>query len=139
MKEMRRILLFEFWLTIAISLTLVVLYESEVLLPGDFSNNAAAEYYAAIAMELITICLIPLSLRLLKFKAVSRQIARGGLQGFRLWALVRLSMLSIPMTINCWLYYQFLNTAFGYMGIIGLLSLTFIYPSKARCEQEIQA
>ena len=31
-----------------------------------------------------------------------------------------------------------MNVAFGYMGIILFLSLFFIYPSKARCQQELK-
>ena len=29
-----------------------------------------------------------------------------------------------------------MNVAFGYMGIIGLLCLVFVFPSKTRCESE---
>ena len=48
-------------------------------------------------------------------------------------------MIGLPMVANTWLYYQFMNVAFGYMAIIGLLSLCFIYPSHARCNQEVSA
>ena len=39
--------------------------------------------------------------------------------------------------LNAVLYYQFMAVAFGYMSIILLLSLFFVYPSKTRCEQEM--
>ena len=45
-------------------------------------------------------------------------------------------MLCGPMMLNTWLYYQFMNVAFGYMGIIGLLSLAFVYPTRTRYIQE---
>ena len=47
-----------------------------------------------------------------------------------------MSLLADPMLINTLLYYVFMNVAFGYMAIIGLLSMVFVYPSKSRCEQE---
>ena len=87
-------------------------------------------------MELITICLIPISLRLFKFHVVKRAFQSSAEAALRKWGSVRLLMLTLPMLVNCWLYYQFMNVAFGYMGIIGLLSLCFVYPSKARCNQE---
>ena len=48
-----------------------------------------------------------------------------------------MAMLCVPMTANTLLYYLFgLNVAFGYMGMICLLCLVFIYPSTARCTAE---
>lgn len=139
MKETRRLLLVEFWAPVALCLVLVVVYENEWLLPGSLAGDMAAEYYTAIAMELATICLIPLAMRLLRFGRVKSQVCGGDGAGLRRWASVRLAMLTLPMMANTWLYYQFLNTAFGYMGIIGLLCLAFVYPSKARCDQETKA
>ena len=52
------------------------------------------------------------------------------------WGTVRLAMLCVPMVLNTWLYYQFMNVAFGYMAIIGLLSLAFVYPTRTRYIQE---
>lgn len=135
---MRRLLLLEFWLPVVICLVLVVLYENECLLPGDLAGNKETEYYTAIVMELITICLIPLALRLFRFAKVRSDISAKGDNGLRVWASLRMALLTLPMMLNCWLYYQYLNTAFGYMGIIGLLSLAFVYPSRSRCEQELK-
>ena len=54
------------------------------------------------------------------------------------WGTLRLAMLCVPMMLNTWLYYQFVNVAFGYMGIIGLLSLAFVYPTRTRYIQEMK-
>lgn len=136
MKQVRTILLAEFWAPIAICLALIVIYENEWLLPGDFAGDKTLEYHVAIAMELITICLIPLALRLFKFKKVKADISVDPVAGMRKWGSWRTDMLTIPMMLNCWCYYLFMSTTFGYMGIIGLLCLAFVYPSKARMEQE---
>lgn len=133
---MRKLLLIQFWVPVAVCLAIIVPYENDWLMAGALQSDKVLEYYVAIAMELITICLIPLSLRLFKFKAIKRALMNNPTSGLKRWGSIRLAMLTVPMMVNAWLYYQFMNVAFGYMGIIGLLSLVFIYPSKTRCEAE---
>lgn len=138
MEKARRILLIEFWLPIAISLVMVVLFENDILLPGKYAVDKVMEYYVAIAMELATICLIPISLRLFKFKKVKSFIEEKSFGGLIYWGSYRMNMLVVPMMFNTLFYYLFMNVAFGYMGIIGLLCMVFIYPSKARCKSEVE-
>lgn len=130
-----KLLLLEFWIPVLICLCIIILYENDILLSGGWHDNKLNEYYVAIAMELITICLIPISLRLFKFRGIKHALQSSADTALRQGS-VRLLMLTLPMLVNCWLYYQFMNVAFGYMGIIGLLSLCFVYPSKGRCSQE---
>lgn len=136
MKEIKRLLQIEFWTPIIICLAIIVPYENDLFLAGAWQGDKIMEYYIAIAMELITICLIPLSLRLFKFKKVKASFLHDPETALKRWASIRLSMLTLPMMVNCFLYYQFMNVAFGYMGIIDLLCLVFVYPSKTRCESE---
>lgn len=138
MNKIRKILLLEFWLPVVFCLVIIVLFENEILLPGSLGDDKIKDYYAAIIMELITICLIPISLRLFKFKKVKKSLSEHKLQSYKLWAIIRLAMLVVPMMVNAVLYYLFMNVAFGYMGIIGLLCLIFVYPSKTRCNTEVQ-
>lgn len=136
LKDIRKILLVEFWVPIALCLILIILYENDILLVGRLSDEKMYEYYLAIAMELITICLIPISLRLFKFKKIKTQLQSTPDMALRKWGSIRMDMLALPMFVNCFLYYQFINVAFGYLGIIDLLCMVFVYPSKTRCEQE---
>lgn len=133
-----RLLLLEFWIPLLICLCIIISYENDILLSGGWHEDKLNEYYVAIVMELITICLIPISLRLFKFGIVKRAFQSSADAALQKWGSIRLLMLTLPMLINCWLYYQFMNVAFGYMGIIGLLSLCFVYPSKSRCNQETE-
>ena len=90
-------------------------------------------------MEVITICFIPVSLRLFKFGAIRQAIKDDKtplLNTFFAYSLVRLEMLLMPMLVNAVLYYVFMNVAFGYMAIILFLSTLFIFPTQERCEQE---
>ena len=50
--------------------------------------------------------------------------------------MTRLIILEAPMVINTLLYYIYMNTTFGYLGIILLLCLPFVFPSLSRCEDE---
>lgn len=132
----RNFLLAAFWSPIIVCLAIIIPYENDWLLAGALAGDKVAEYYVATVMELLTICLIPLSLRLFKFKAVRKALTADAATALRRWGMLRMAMLTIPMMVNCVLYYQFMNVAFGYMGIIGLLCLVFVFPSKTRCESE---
>lgn len=137
MKSVRSFLCTFFVLPIALSLVLVALYEGDVMMSGSKTGHEVLEYRVVTGMELLTICLIPLALRLFKFKSVHRQVVDTSGRGLKKWGAVRICMVGIPMLLNTFFYYQFVNVAFGYMGIIGLLSLVFIYPSKEKCRQEM--
>lgn len=132
----QKFLLFLFIAMIAISLAIVTLYECDVLTAANYNGHGVSEYHTVMIMELLTICLIPFSLRLFKFKHVRRQLTSNAASALRKWGAIRLFMIALPMIINTILYYQFMNVAFGYLAIICLLSLAFIYPSKAKCDQE---
>lgn len=135
-QKTRTSLLVEFWIPIILCLAIIIPYENDWLIAGALQGDKISEYYTAMAMELITICLIPLALRLFKFKKVKTALSADAPAALRRWGTLRLAMLTVPMMVNCVLYYQFMNVAFGYMGIIGLLCLVFVYPSKTRCETE---
>ena len=84
----------------------------------------------------MTIIIIPLSLRLFKFKSVERKLATKKQHALLRWGVLRIIMLGIPMIINAILYYGFLAVEFGYLSIILLISMIFIYPSKDKCYYE---
>ena len=120
---------------VAASLLIVVLFESGALPSGVLAGKSASEEFVVLcAMELLTICVIPVSLRLFKFSRVSSRLSAEG--GLLRYGLLRLLALCLPMVANTLLYYLYMNVAFGYMGIILLLCLAFVMPTKGRCEME---
>ena len=50
-------------------------------------------------------------------------------EAFRKWGIVSLLLLELPMVVNTLLYYMYMQTTYGYMAIILLLTLPFVYPS----------
>lgn len=136
MRKTKNILISEMYACVVISLMTVMLYETETLLPGALADDKNTEFLAVSLMELVTICMIPLSLRLFKFKRISRSLKSRPEQGLKIWGSLRMMMICLPMMVNTLLYYVFMNVAFGYMGIIGLICLLFIYPDTSRCVSE---
>lgn len=137
MKKIQTVLLWELWISVALSLVLVILFENSILYGGLLATEKSAEFITLSILEIVTISFIPLALRLFKIKIVHRQLV-SEIKEHRLlqWGSLRLSMICIPMFINTLLYYLYMNVAFGYMAIIQLLCLFFVYPSMQRCLSE---
>lgn len=120
---------------IVVTLVIVVLGETGAIPNGVIAHRVIEQYYIAIVMELLTICIIPLSLRLFRFKFVAKRLSQ--VRALQHWSIVRMLMLQVPMIVNAVLYYLFYNVAFGYMGIILLLSCFFITPTMQKCKEEL--
>lgn len=125
-----------FWSTMAIGFAIVALFETNIVLSGDLSDNTLLDYYCTLAMELLTIAAIPFALRLFRFASVKRRLVEQPESLLR-FASLRMMLIAIPMLVNGFLYYMFMSTTFGYMGIICLLCMSFVYPSANRCKSEI--
>lgn len=140
MKRIQKILQINYFLNLIIVLLWIVLNENDVLnIVGSAHENTNSDFLSASIMEVITICFIPVSLRLFKFGAIRQAIKDDKtplLNTFFAYSLVRLDMLLMPMLVNAVLYYVFMNVAFGYMAIILFLSTLFIFPTQERCKQE---
>lgn len=122
-----------FWLAVAVSLLLVLLFETDVLLLGALADEVSVQFAVATAVELLTICSIPLAVRMFRFKNIRADIKNGH---YMKWALIRLALLATLLIGNTLLYYIYMNVAFGYMAIIVLISMVFIYPSESRMKSE---
>ncbi len=125
-----------FFAPIVIALILVVLYETEMMIPGFNGFNTQAWFIILTVMELLTIAVIPAALYLFKIKKVKEALKAEPVAAMKKYGVMRLLMLGLPLVANTDLYYMSMNVAFGYMAIILLLDLPFVYPSKARCEEE---
>lgn len=136
MKKVIRTLKYLFSLILLVTLLLVLVFESELLLPGFILVESKVDFVIKYIMELMTIIIIPLSLRLFKFKSVERKLATKKQHALLRWGVLRIIMLGIPMIINTILYYGFLAVEFGYLSVILLISMIFIYPSKDKCYYE---
>jgi hypothetical protein len=136
MKEVQQKLMACYLGLIGIAVLLVVLGETDVMILPSMSGSA--EFVAQIIMELCTIIVIPLSLKLFSVKRVHNMLVEKKEKALIKWGLFRMNLLLFPMLIDILFYYQTMSPAFGYMAIILFLSLFFVNPSKGRCKDDVK-
>lgn len=134
----QRVLMCVFWSYIIITLFMAIAFETETLPTGVYATFKQTEFVISFGMELLTVCLIPLALRLFKFQKVHNDLLQRQETALMKWGQCRLAMLALPLFMNVLFYYLFMNTTFGYMGIILLLCMPFVYPSMNRCRAELE-
>ena len=123
-------------LLVAITLAIVVLFETNTLESGMLAENKESEFLLTALMELVSLGAAFLGLRLFKFHAVNDELICLKELAMMKWGTIRLLIFEVPMIINTLLYYIYMNTTFGYLAIILLLCLPFVFPSLSRCEAE---
>ena len=139
MKETKNLLMGVFVAGIVLPLIIVCLYETEVVVPGLLATDKQSEFLLTFLMELMTLGCAFLALRLFKFEKIHQELTTGKAVALRSWGMIRLLMLLVPLWADTLLYYLYMNTTFGYLGIILALCLPFVYPSMNRCETETEA
>ena len=139
MKETKNLLMGVFVAGIVLPLIIVCLYETEVVVPGLLAMDKQSEFLLTFLMELMTLGCAFLALRLFKFEKIHQELISGKAVALRNWGVIRLVMLLLPLWADTLLYYLYMNTTFGYLGIILVLCLPFVYPSESRCEAETEA
>jgi hypothetical protein len=137
MKEVKNKLLIQFITIIAGVLIIVFLGEGGVIPTGIIEDaGKVTEFYLITFMELITMASIFCALRMFKFKKVHEELMTNKETALYKWGTIRMSLLEFPMLINGILYYLFMQTSFGYMGIILLLCMPFVFPTMDKCIAE---
>ena len=139
MKETKNQLMSVFVSGTVLPLMIVCIYETEVVAPGLLATDKQSEFLLTFLMELMTLGCAFLALRLFKFEKIHQELISDKAVALRKWGVIRLVMLLFPLWADTLLYYLYMNTTFGYLGIILVLCLPFVYPSKSRCEAETEA
>ena len=139
MKQARDLLMTILVVAVVIALVLVVFYESDLFESGSLAEEKNIEFLLTVIMELMTLGGVYLALRLFKFGRVHADLITMKEYALRKWGALRLLLLVVPMVANTLLYYMFMNTTFGYMAIIQLLCLPFVFPTMGRCLSEVES
>lgn len=139
MKETRNQLMAVFIFALLFAIGAVVLYETGLMESGLFVEQKNSEFLLTALMELLTLGGVFLALRLFKFPKVHQDLVTKKEHALFKWGILRLALLLIPMVANTYLYYMFMNTTFGYMAIIQLLCLPFVFPTMSRCQSEVES
>lgn len=140
MTRLLRVLEVEFALFWILVVAVCALYETDVLPQGSMVGDVRAEYILQSAGILLTVCLIPLSLRmfsLLLTRYVRQLSLPEALVGYRRCCEIRLAMLLVPALFNLAVYYiTFDVTVLLCMGMLLVTSL-FCVPGRARLMREL--
>lgn len=137
MKMVKNKLLVQFIAVVAGAMIIIFLGESGMIPSGVFVDDGKViEFYLTTIMELMTLASIFMTLRLFKIKKVHQDLIANQAMALSKWGVIRISMLEIPLLVNGVLYYLFMQTSFGYMGIILLLCMPFVFPTMERCIEE---
>ena len=121
---------------IALALVVVVLFELDVLPVGVMADDKQSDFIFTALMEIVSLGAAFLGLRLFKFKAIHDDLVKRQEKAMWKWGMARLIILEAPMVIDTLLYYIYMNTTYGYLAIIMLLTLPFVFPSENRCIAE---
>ena len=136
MKSISRKLTVIYMSLAAVALVVIVLYETDILAAGVMEERKQSEFILTALMELISLGAAFLGLRLFKFKAVHHDLVSREESAMWKWGVIRLLILEVPMVVDTLLYYLYMNTTFGYLAIMLLLCLPFVFPSLNRCLAE---
>ena len=136
MKKVSQQLIAFYTAQIVLALVIVVLFELDILPTGIMADDKQTDFLLTATMEIVSLGAVFLGVRLFKFEVVSKSLVESKEKAMWKWGMTRLLILEAPMVINTLLYYIFMNTTFGYLAIILLLCLPFVYPSLNRCLAE---
>lgn len=117
-----------------------ILFETGVLEEGIYAGDAQMEYIFQSVCILLTICLIPLALRLFNLNLVKRikeLPLQEALKSYRIWSDVRMSLLFAPVMLGLTFYYLTLNTTGLFCACMALIASLFCVPSTNRIINEL--
>ena len=138
MKKIKNILMSLFWGVLGLAVLVAVLFETDVLPSGLWSEALSAEFICRCIMEVVALGGIWLALRLFRFQRVHADLMARKSVALQKWGMLRLLLLEAPMLLNTILYYMYMQTTYGYLAIIALLTLPFVYPSMGRCMGDVE-
>ena len=136
MKKVSKQLMAFYIAQIALALVVVVLFELDVLPVGVMADDKQSDFIFTALMEIVSLGAAFLGLRLFKFKAIHDDLVKRQEKAMWKWGMARLIILEAPLVIDTLLYYIYMNTTYGYLAIIMLLTLPFVFPSENRCIAE---
>jgi len=136
LKKTQQFLMTMFAGLLALTLIVVVLYETDVLPAGMNALNKEVEFMLLTIMELSTFGSVFLALKFFKFKQIHQSLITEKASALLKYGSLRLLLLELPMLSNTLFYYMYMNTTFGYMAIILLICMPFVFPTMNRCIAE---
>ncbi len=138
MRPVKNFLLRLFLAFLLLAILLIVLYETGVIDGGQLALHTKVDFIVECVLVLLTICAIPLALRLFKFRRVHDQLMKNKEKSLISWGMLRIVLLGVPMLANIFAYYTFQNMGYSYLALILFLSMWFVFPTLGKCYAETE-
>ena len=100
--------------------------------------SRSQQFICSTIMILLTIGLLPLSLRLFKFRRIHSDLVTRQAPALARWGSLRLLTMGLLLVVNTFLYYAFgFDSTYGYLAVVTLLCMPFVVPTMSRCQAEV--
>lgn len=140
MKKTQHLLILLFCIFMTLTALLYVageFFNCDMMVFADASRQT--RFIVCTTMILLTIGLLPLSLRLFKLRRVQDDLLSRKAPALMKWGCLRLCTMGLLLVADTFLYYAFgLEPAYGYLAVVVLLCMPFVVPTMGRCEAEVQ-
>ena len=104
----------------------------------EHDATSPLDYYISTFDVILSILIIPLALKLFKFKTVNDKLITNKSEALLYYGIIRMAILNNMLLLNTALYaILFGSPTYGYLAIIFLIAMIFIYPSRGRCYSEV--
>ena len=129
--------------------SLMLLAAAAIYICGDYlevdmavltsDTDKQTGYVVQMVMILLTLSLVPLALRLFKFKLIHASLLASPAAALLKWGSVRILVLGLLLVTNTLLYYIYgFEPSFGYLAVMILLTMPFVVPTMSRCKAETE-
>lgn len=142
MKEIKQTLIrqkTEFALLWIIALCIITMFETGIIHEGELAGQATIEFYLETGAIILTLLIIPLSLKLFnrKLSHFRKLILIDAIKAYQQWSSIRLFLLAIIIWGNLVLYYITLNNIGALCALISSIAALFCIPDKKRIINEL--
>lgn len=140
-KAVTRKLQVQYGLYILGIILLAIFHETDIITVGVYAGDAVMEYALGTFSILMTIALVPLSLKLFSVimeKKIQHVQLQKALVLYKKWSIIRLMILALVTYLNLLIYYLTLNNIGGLCALIALTASVFCLPSERRVSEELQ-
>ena len=133
---MIRKLRFIYCAELLIAALIAILYEAGLIAEGTLAGNDLRTYWMSIVGIALTIVLVPVAMRLMKFKRVNNAVVQDEAAYYH-WSIVRFALLGLPLLYNTLCYYLLgCETTCGYLALMVVVAFLFVWPSMDKMEYE---
>lgn len=119
---------------------LLLMSETGLVEEGALAHDGRLCYVLQTATVLLTLCLIPVSLKMFGMalaKRVRPLPLPEALRSYLRWSEIRLAMLAVVVLIGLTVYHSTLSSIGGLCALVGLLATLFCLPGEGRLRSEL--